>query len=166
MCWTVSQKDFACSLPPAGPITSGAKASIPYPHPIVCESVPPEAAQDRLFIRCGRRILQQLLHIRRERSGETQPLFGERVRQGQPKGVQRGPTDPVRLFNAVQPVAHERMTDGGKVYAKLVRASGIRHEPEQRNAAPAFKRIIPGFGGRAAGRDRALVTRPFRKADG
>ena len=64
--------------------------------------------------------------------------------KGQTIGMQRMAC--LRAGSAVRIIVHQRMADGSKVYAYLVRASGEKTDLEQRAAAVGCQNLVGRFG--------------------
>lgn len=65
-------------------------------------------------------------------------------------GVQRGAREPGRIA-AVERIAEQRVAEGGKVHADLVRAPGARRDAQERAAVPLGKHGIVRDGRLTAG---------------
>ena len=94
-----------------------------------------------------------------------QALPGDGLRKVGRGGVQRGAREPGRIA-AVERIAEQRMAEGGKVHADLVRAPGTRRDAQERAAIPLGEDGIVRDGRLTAGRDDAPGRTVVRAGDG
>ena len=94
-----------------------------------------------------------------------QALPGDGLRKVGRGGVQRGAREPGRIA-AVERIAEQRMAEGGKVHADLVRAPGARRDAQERAAVPLGEDGIVRDGRLTAGRRDAPGRTVVRAGDG
>ena len=94
-----------------------------------------------------------------------QALPGDGLRKVGRGGVQRGAREPGRIA-AVERIAEQRVAEGGKVHADLVRAPGARRDAQERAAVPLGEDGIVRDGRLTVGRRDAPGRTVVRAGDG